>query len=355
MLPMTPRRERMRSAGGSLLPNGHPASSLAQDLGIASGSTPRSRNQSRDRTSMSHHGSSRESTKTPPPRNSISSSFRTPQKRGRRSSQQADMTEAAAQSLLVLAESPSPYHDRHVERFAGATPSLGSLVEEISPGSKTVDLYDTNASVPTMGSPPMTPPRSNRGRKITFGGEEAADSGDSSPCPDTTATSSRKGSIVLLSDLPREESNKKSSRHLSEPLQATTIHHDQTSTISETPRTPPPLTAPSTPKAPGSHFNYGDWLHASPSPQPRMRINSMNGTPRITSILDTPSKGTKSRARFHSYSTMIDADEGPSNLTELEMSDVLTPGRLTSGKHILEASPLIGNDRSSAKKPKILF
>lgn len=42
----TPRRARMQSSGGGFLPNGHKASSLAQDLGLTTPRTPRSRHAS---------------------------------------------------------------------------------------------------------------------------------------------------------------------------------------------------------------------------------------------------------------------------------------------------------------------
>lgn len=340
-LPVTPSRNRMRSAGGSLLPNGHPASSLAQDLGIASGSVPTSRSASRDR----FHTHQTTTTTTPPRSASLSfpdSTFATPQKKRRRS-MHADGNEAAAHSLLDLARSPSPYHDRHLDRFAGATPSLEGLVREQeedprqgpSPGTKLIELHE-------MGSPPLTPPRSNRLHRITFD-VEAGSEEDSSPC----STLNRTGSLVLLSDpdLEQDRKDNKASRHVSEPLQAPP--QDSISYISETPRTPPPLSAPSTPKAPGSHFWYGEYLHTSPSPQPRMRINSTNSTPKLSSLQGTPTRGTKSSARFFgSLSNDLDDRKAVAPLTELELSDILVPG-----KQILEPSPRIGS--GSFKKAKI--
>ena len=66
-------------------------------------------------------------------------------------------------------------------------------------------------------------------------------------------------------------------------------------------------------KAPGSNFSYGEFLHVSPSPQPRMRTFSHTQTsgdgdsgrqhemPFVGVISDTPTSGTRARARFLDY------------------------------------------------------
>lgn len=373
--PVTPSRHRMKNAGGSVLPNGHPASSLTQDLGIASGSTPRLRNASRDMSLYRHyHDDHHDQFETDrlagllttmsedqqkrwniPPHST--STFADPnvvvvtprRKRRKSNGESMDGNEAAAHSLLDLAASPSPNHSRHQQhRFHGATPSLDRLVEHCPKGSplprrfiddESLDIKRSHGSsslsppltsIKQMNSPPMTPPRSDRHLKTSFDPE----SEDSSPCP-TTPT--RKGQMILLPSNQNLD-NKVSNLDLSEPYRSMT-DQDNTMFITETPRTPPPISAPTTPKAPGSNFCYGEFLHVSPSPQPRMRINSANGTPRLSKLIDTPTRGMKSQARFLDYGGVNLSDHTP--LTELEMTDVLTPGK----HHLLDSSPQIGGTK----------
>lgn len=378
----TPSRHRMKSVGGSVLPNGHPASSLAQDLGIASGSAPRSRNASRDMGLYRYHHddhphdhfetdrlagllttTSEDQHRrwdTPP---HSTSSFAdpnivvTPRRKKRKSNGELmDGNEAAAHSLLDLAASPSPNHNRHQEhRFHEATPSLDRLVEHRSKESfpvprkliddESFDIKHTLGSgslsppftaIKQMNSPPMTPPRSIRRLKTSFDPE----SEDSSPCP-TTPT--RKGQMILLPN-SQDSDSKPSHLDLAESYRSM-VDQENTTIITETPRTPPPISAPTTPKAPGSNFCYGEFLHVSPSPQPRMRLNSASGTPRMSNLQDTPTRGMRSQARFLDYGEMDLNDH--STLTELtplanfELNDVLTPGK--HPHHLLQSSPRIGN------------
>lgn len=122
--------------------------------------------------------------------------------------------------------------------------------------------------------------------------------------------------------------------------------HDPGDLPAETPRTPPPMaTTPRTPKAPGSNFSYGDFLHVSPSPKPRMRTNShadvLLGTP-LSSTLpsaavalgdnagETPTRATRSQARFldfgsHTPTTALAAGDDPTS-TKGSLIDAFTVG-----------------------------
>ena len=118
---------------------------------------------------------------------------------------------------------------------------------------------------------------------------------------------------------------------------AAAVEETDKAAVAETPRTPPPLHTPLTPKAPGSNFCYGEFLHVSPSPQPRMRMSS-HGTPHLRSLQHTPSRATRAQARFISYGGLDMTGEGEDDealLTSLELADVLTPGK----HHLLQASP----------------
>ena len=312
MLLASPRRARFHSHGSgptTFLPNGHPASSLAQGLGITAPRTPRSRQASalgrqvmnaplgaeveqdqdeRDRVAStlammaeSRHagsdssGSGSDRPRTPPPLLMPSTprkdGFAHPESitpvRGHRRNvswtssrdvpQRAKTPEdegAAAMYLLHFANSPSPAGaTRSQARFEGSTPthSLRATDDDLVSSGKR-----------KLRSPPITPPPSGRSKhQKRIDGEHA--------------------SVMPPDGLPQTPP----AAVYGMDLQA--------------PKTPPPLIHPSTPQAPGTDFSYADFVNVSPSPNPRSIRRTPRGPP--TGADKTPSRGSASRARFLDY------------------------------------------------------
>lgn len=357
--PSSPARSRQRSAGGTLLPNGHPASSLAQDLGIARSAEELS---SRPTTPSLGGGIRPQTPSWRSTRRSIDDRHQPSDNSGYSSNNSS--SEAAAHSLLDLAASPSPSPSGPAScaRFAGHTPSLLSFTEKPNRASVQYKLFDDvddrkgeasqsleNAggelkedSLPSsqgstasdasevsalsalqpaanlssfnikreeleeadndhgirtpalLKSPPMTPPKTeSKERMITDLSSHFASSTPSS-------STKRARNLVLVDEMESQPTPR--TRMQSREYQLSSA---QAYLAEETrPSTPPkqtPSSTPTTPKAPGSNFRYGDFLHVSPSPQPRSRTSSANISARqlgLAGMQDTPTRGSKSIPKF---------------------------------------------------------
>lgn len=410
----TPNHQRGRSIGGSVLPNGHPASSLAKDLGIATGGirTPRSRQTSAlgikctnthratdttlrdfadgpvndthplsgfvlmhnvEEPILANHassGSDDRNAAVQPKLRSVEVS------RQRVGMEFEENNEAAAHSLLDLAASPSPLDHASKATFPGHTPSLqddlipgrrrihmeenmsprpvkyrrimddierhhenadvrsfkqmsppGSLVSHrrtSSLGSNQVLQASLQPTTPTRSrhkhhksevgrvklmSPPMTPPRSTHTCDEKRESWTSHNRTEAKASPDTPSRPEKYIEYQKNSDVHHDNDGTEAT-HLKKCL---TSKADED--LAATPKTPPPIhSAPRTPKAPGSNFSYGDFLHVSPSPQPRSRTYSHNDmssaahlqekdtTPMLVALAETPTRSLRSRARFLDFS-----------------------------------------------------
>lgn len=245
---------------------------------------------------------------------------------------------------------------------AHRTPESSKLSSSLHPATPPSSV-EARSPIPhaTRGvrimSPPMTPPRSEeaRARSKTEQGDRHGSLRFTSP----ETPSRRRGSLRLVSEVDdeqdeedahelantadeqtsRDSSVEKKAEEISRdssmddfsmpstpppPHHATTKNETMNATATETPRTPPHApNTPKTPKAPGSNFSYGDFLHVSPSPQPRMRAASHHGglltgtggrldngmATMPFSVTETPTRGTRSRARFLAFDGGEDADD----------------------------------------------
>lgn len=343
--PSSPARSRQRSAGDSLLPNGHPASSLAQDLGIARPAEELSR------PTTPSSGATRPLTPSwRSTRRNNDSHFRF---------ENSSSSEAAAHSLLDLAASPSPSPSGPAScaRFAGHTPSLQGFAKkpsratvqyklfddiddqagDASRDNETGNHYGAEISLPNSQSSVSSdasevsalsalqpaPALTSDYRSYNIKREEQDDEGVRTPLllkspPMTSPRTESKQRFVTDTSLhaPSTPSSSKRARNLvlvdelQEPAFPRTRMQSRDQHLStaadERPTTPPkqtPSSTPSTPKAPGSNFRYGDFLHVSPSPQPRSRTSSAMGGASarqlgLAGVQDTPTRGSKAVAKF---------------------------------------------------------
>lgn len=217
-----------------------------------------------------------------------------------------------------------------LESAQPTTPPSG--VYDLSPSPRKHARTPSQAGRVRLMSPPMTPPHS----------DEVTTTGKTEQAARSDAMSHRgKRSTSPLSPLDshpalREADIEMQSSEEDKVSQDVPVKEDPTSTAHgelpiQTPRTPPPLpNTPRTPKAPGSNFSYGDFLHVSPSPQPKMRgLFSGSGTPNSSKLpsaagvlghaLDkTPTRATRSRARFLDFDQ---SGSGKSFVKQMAMSN----------------------------------
>lgn len=270
----TPRRSRLHSTG--FLPNGHPASSLAQDLGLTTPRTPRSRHASgrhilvhavdqdqeeRDRVATTlaalaesraaSSGSDSSGSDRPhtPPQHGLGIGFsptlkRTvpPAKRHKRNvswsvpalpaAEEEAEDRTAADYLLFLASSPSA---SSIKRFSS----------DIEPAAAGVLATPAHTSLWDPFGEPRSRTTTQRGEPLT-------------PPPSARKPSAAAAGVGGL-DTPRD------------------AHEYMATRTPRSPRTPPPSTLRNsgcfevgTPAAPGgdTNFHYADFVNVSPSPQP---------------------------------------------------------------------------------------
>lgn len=199
------------------------------------------------------------------------------------------------------------------------TPPTG--IFDLSPSPRRHARTPSQAGRVRLMSPPITPPNSNE-VSLTGKTEQAARSDavshrtkrSSSPVSPLHSHKfvheGRSSSSNLDIEMDSIEENEVSQdMNEKEKQEVPSLPHKEATV--QTPRTPPPLPeTPRTPKAPGSNFSYGDFLHVSPSPQPKMRgtwtgLGTPNSSklPSAAGVLgyahdQTPTRATKSRARF---------------------------------------------------------
>lgn len=230
--PLTPRRKRIPSQNNAsgLLPNGHPATPLAQGLGLA-GDGRRSRQSSAN----------------------VSTPRRHPQ-------------------ASSAASRPSHGGREETDRVAGM---LAALVDERE--SRTPDRPASSPFAdPSSITPRRARPPAQSGRMVSEGDALAANVllGFSASPARSDPTASTAASPVLPPKSPR----------LSQPLNTLTPTRQPRSrctTADGAPRTPSPTPSaasavPETPRTPNTNaaFAYSDFVNVSPSPRPRSRGTS---------------------------------------------------------------------------------
>ncbi|PWN34826.1 uncharacterized protein FA14DRAFT_34610 [Meira miltonrushii] len=218
------------------------------------------------------------------------------------------------------------------------------LLESAQPTTPPSGLYDLSPSprkharTPSQAgrvrlmSPPMTPPHSDE--VTTTGKTEQAARSDAMSHRGKRSTSPLSPldphPSLREADVEMQSSEEdKVSQDVPAEEKSTSVAHGELPI--QTPRTPPPLpNTPRTPKAPGSNFSYGDFLHVSPSPQPKMRgMYSGLGTPNSSklpsaagvlghSLDQTPTRATRSRAKFLDFDQ---SGSGKAVLKQMAMSN----------------------------------
>lgn len=251
-----------------------------------------------------------------------------------------------------------PRQARHMR--TGSLNSLGALQTPAAIGLATPSRDDFDDS-PVQGrhghkrthsaiggrvrlmSPPMTPPRSGNihsAKRVHY---------DAHTMPSSPKTPTRSPPRLSSIEANPNAGNDDGKQELANGCLAGRDSHApralrDSDSSAETPRTPPQAAAtPRTPKAPGSNFSYGDFLHVSPSPQPRQRTFSHTGlesareggakgsSGMLLALAETPTRGTRAKARFLDFGDAIPTDEDSDHQGEVRLNaGVLSPSMLTA-------------------------
>ena len=256
------------------LPNGHPASSLAQGLGLSSGGSggfrrpayvPRRHGGGHTRvlstSSLPDPHATLDAEQTSPHGPSAAGPSSTPRRAAPPAEREPD--QETAEAMLHLAGSPVRRKARNAPR-PGAAPSL-----------------------PPPGARSAEEPAYRRALRDQH--PSGAGASEESNAKDETRWNAR---------LHRRSA----SHSAQDTLVPIPTSHDRSGAIT-TPPADTSSTMPSTPKTIGNHFSYGEYLNMSPSPQPRSTHSRLISSERRPGPMlpdgKLPSEATPLRARGH--------------------------------------------------------